>query len=120
MAKLLLNLYRAPDDEAEDVRRLLDQHKLQWYETLPSMWGVSHGGIWLRHDEDFPEAARLLQAYESDRSQRVRAEFAAARAAGTAPTFWSLLRAHPGYVLACLVAIAFALAIVAVPVWLLL
>jgi hypothetical protein len=33
MAKLLLNLRNVPDDEADDVRALLDEHDIAYYET---------------------------------------------------------------------------------------
>ena len=120
MAHLLLNLYRVPDDEAEDVRKLLDRHHIPWYETQPSPWGISHGGIWVTEDRDVAEAMRLFDAYEAERSARVRAEYAAARAAGTVPTFWSQLRANPLYVVLTILAAVLVLAVAALPVWLLL
>ncbi|WP_421711891.1 DUF6164 family protein [Alcanivorax sp.] len=47
MTTLLLNLRRVPDDEADEVRALLEQNQILFYETAPSMWGISSGGIWL-------------------------------------------------------------------------
>jgi len=47
MTTLLLNLRRVPDDEADEVRALLERHDIPFYETTPSLWGVSAGGIWL-------------------------------------------------------------------------
>ena len=47
MATLLLNLRHVPEDEADDVRALLDANGIAWYETQPSRWGISGGGIWL-------------------------------------------------------------------------
>ncbi|MCX7033145.1 MAG: DUF6164 family protein, partial [Arenimonas sp.] len=47
MAKLLLNLRNVPDDEADEVRDLFVTHAIDVYETKPSLWGVSAGGIWL-------------------------------------------------------------------------
>ncbi|MFO7288296.1 MAG: DUF6164 family protein, partial [Gammaproteobacteria bacterium] len=52
MAKLLLNLRGVPDDEADEIRALLEEHGIAFYETPPSRWGVSAGGIWLRRRED--------------------------------------------------------------------
>lgn len=119
MSHLLLNLYRVPDDEAEDVRRLLDEHHIPWHETQPSPWGISHGGIWVTEDKDIAEATRVFDAYQAERSARARAEYAAARAAGSLPTFWSQLRANPKYVLLTLLAVILVLAVTALPVWLL-
>ena len=49
MAKLLLNLRHVPQDEADEVRELLSTNGIDYYETRPSLWGISAGGIWL-HD----------------------------------------------------------------------
>ena len=47
MTTLLLNLRRVPDDEADEVRALLEQNRILFYETAPSMWGISSGGMLL-------------------------------------------------------------------------
>ena len=43
MTTLLLNLRQVPDDEAEEVRALLNEHRIAFYETTPSLWGISPG-----------------------------------------------------------------------------
>lgn len=95
MSTLFLNLHNVPDDEADDVRALLDAQGIAFHETRPSMWGISFGGIWVTDDADFAAAKLAFDDYEQQRSVRVRAEFAAAKQAGTAPTFLSLLRDDP-------------------------
>lgn len=105
MAKLLLNLRNVEDDEADDVRGFLRDHRIEYYETAPSRWGISHGGIWIRHERDVAEAKRLMADYQAARRERVRAEYAVARAAGTAPTFRDVLREQPLRVLLTLLAI---------------
>ncbi len=47
MSKLLMNLRHVPEDEADEVRALLDEHAIAYYETKPSRWGISSGGIWI-------------------------------------------------------------------------
>ncbi len=95
MPKLLLSLRLAEDDEADDVRELLDAHGVDWYETRPGFWGISAGGIWLRDLERAAEVKALLDGYQRRRVERVRAEHAAAVREGRAPTFASALRADP-------------------------
>ena len=95
MAKLLLNLRLATDDEAAEIRELLDRHQVDWYETQPGFWGISAGGIWLRDLERVVEVKTLLDAYQKARVIRVRAELDAARDEGRAPTFSSEFRADP-------------------------
>ncbi len=119
MAKLLLNLRHVPDDEADDVREMLRTHDIDFYETPPSMWGIAAGGIFVREDADIAEAKRHMAAYQAQRQARARAEYAAAREAGTAETFWTVLRAEPGRVVVIFLAIALLLALVALPVFLL-
>lgn len=115
MAKLLLNLYQVPDDEAVEVRALLDRHGIEYYETLPSRWGISHGAIWLAHDEAAGEAMRLLADYQRERQARARAEYMAARRAGTAATLWSICRESPLRVLLAAAITALVLTFVSLP-----
>lgn len=119
MSKLLLNLRNVPDDEADDVRAMLDGNAIEFYETRPSLWGLSSGGIWVTQDAAVAQAKRLMADYQQQRQTRARAEYAEARRTGTADTFWTVLRAEPGRVLLTLLAIAFMLALVALPVILL-
>jgi hypothetical protein len=119
MAKLLLNLRNVPDDEADDVRAMLDAHRIAHYETKPNLWGISAGGIFVTEDSEIVEARRLMAAYQAQRGASARAEYAAAVRDGTAETFWSVLRAEPARVLLTLLAIALLLGLVALPVLLL-
>jgi len=119
MSKLLMNLRNVPDDEADDVRAMLDAQRIAFYETRPSMWGVSAGGIWITEDADFADARRAMDDYQRQRAARARAEYAAAKRAGTAETFVTLLRADPLRVVMSLLGILFALALVTLPFFLL-
>lgn len=119
MAKLLLNLRSVPDDEADDVRALLEAHGIAYYETRPGPWQISVGGIWVSEDAAVGEAKRLMADYQQMRGERARAEHAAAVRDGTAETFWSQLRAEPGRVALAVLGILLALALVVLPVLLL-
>lgn len=119
MSKLLLNLRGVPDDEADDVRALLDANGIAFYETRPGPWNISVGGIWVKEDAAFAEAKRLMAGYQAQRGERARAEHAAAVRDGTAETFWSQLREEPARVLLAVLGILFALALVVLPIILL-
>ena len=41
MSKLLFRLRNVPDDEADEVRELLTQHSIEFYETGAGNWGIS-------------------------------------------------------------------------------
>lgn len=119
MSRLLLNLRGVPDDEADEVRALLDARGIAFYETRPSPWGVSAGGIWVTDDAAFADAERAMADYQQQRSARVRADYAADRQNGTAVTFLSMLRAEPLRIVATVLAILCILGLVALPVVLL-
>lgn len=110
----LMNLRHVPDDEADDIRALFDEHEVPFYETPPSRWGISMGGFWVHDDDEAQRARDLLQAYQNNRFQRQREAYEADMAAGRVGGFWNRLRRKPVTVLAaCLamiVILAFSLA----------
>lgn len=71
MPHLLFNLRYVPEDEAEEVRELLQRHGIAFYETPPNRWGISAGGIWLPDGEDPARAHALLDGYQHERAQRL-------------------------------------------------
>jgi hypothetical protein len=115
MAKLLLNLRNVPDDEVADVRLLLEENHIDYYETQPSMWGVSAGGIWLREQSQYQDAKSLMAAYQQQRGEQARARRRDELQAGTAETFTSLLRTRPLFVVLVLVGMVLAAALVLLP-----
>lgn len=119
MAKLLLNLRNVLDDEANDVRAMLDSGRIAYYETPPSPFGISAGGIYIKDDADIVEAKRLMADYQAQRRARVRAEYEASVRDGTAETFWTVLRAEPKRVALTALAILVLLGLVALPAMLL-
>ena len=119
MSKLLLNLRHVPDDEVDDVRRLLDSRGIGYYETPPSLWGISAGGIWIRDDGDVAEAKRLMAEYQRERQARARAERAEAERTGTSETFADVLRTKPLLVGLTVIAVALLLGLMLLPAFLL-
>lgn len=95
MAKLLFRLRNVPDDEAAEVRELLETHQIPFYETGAGNWGISMPGLWLHHDTDYAQARALLDDYQQQRRQHMRAQYQADRAAGTADTMFTILRRDP-------------------------
>lgn len=115
MPKLLLNLRNVPDDEADEVRALLTEKKIAFYETEPSFWGVSGGGIWINNDEDVAAAKALMAEYQLRRRTRARAEYRAAQHAGTAATLWDSVRANPLRALVLVLGAVFFVAVLLAP-----
>jgi hypothetical protein len=105
MSKMLLNLRHVPDDEAREVRALLESNAIASFETEPNRWGISAGAIWVREDDQFERARALMDDYQSQRSAAARQAWAAARRDGTAWTFRAQLRQSPLRVLLILLGI---------------
>ncbi|MDR2872958.1 MAG: DUF6164 family protein [Xanthomonadaceae bacterium] len=119
MGKMLFNLRHVPADEADDVRAMLDAAEIGYYETRPSPFGISAGGIWLKNAEDHPRARQLLDEYQRQRRDRIRAEHAEARRQGNSETFLSLLYARPLFVVCMLLGIIAVASLVLLPYFLL-
>ncbi|QFU00173.1 hypothetical protein FIU83_00775 [Halomonas sp. THAF5a] len=95
MATLLFHLGNVPDEEAEAVRRLLDEHGIATYETRAGFWGLGVAAIWLRDEAQREEARALIDAYQRELGERMRDELARLAACGEAPTLWRRLRRRP-------------------------
>ena len=116
MAKLLFNLRNVPDDEAGDVRALLDTLGVEWYETQAGAFGISAAGLWLRQAEDWPRARQALDVYQAQRREQAQAR----AVESPEPGFAQQLREQPGYVLGRLaLMLAIIAATLALPWWLL-
>ncbi len=95
MAKLLFRMRDVPDDEAEEVRELLRQNGIPFFETFAGNWGISMPGLWLVNEQQFDEARALLDEYQEARSTRVKSQYLWQREQGEIRTFWESFRAEP-------------------------
>ncbi len=92
----LFNLRGVPEDEAEDIRQLLDEHGIEFYETSAGNWGVSLPAIWLGDEsERFDEATGLIDAYQIERAKRVQEEYRQLKAEGQERNIISMIKEHP-------------------------
>jgi hypothetical protein len=69
---MLFRLNGVPEDEAQEVRVLLEEHTIDFYETHGGNWGVSMAAIWLPDDSRLAEAKSLLDDYQRERAMRMR------------------------------------------------
>jgi len=109
MSKILFRLRQVPEEEADDVRQLLDQHNIDWYETSAGKFQISFPAIWVRDDADEPAARQLIEAYQQKREEQVRAEHQARKARGEVETFRQRIGSNPASMLLALCAVAFIL-----------
>ena len=95
MSKLLFRLRHVPDDEAEEVRQLLTEHNIDFYETSPGNWGISMPALWVHDDDRFDEARALLEGYQQERAQRIREEYEERVRQGDAESLLTAFSSNP-------------------------
>lgn len=95
MAKILFRLNGVSDDETNDVRELLTNNAIDFYETSQGNWGVSMPAIWLNDDDQFEKAKALLNAYQDERTVRMREEYARLKREGKNKTLIDAVRQNP-------------------------
>lgn len=106
---LLFKLNGVPDDEADEVRGLLRDHGIDFYETEQGRWRISLAAIWLRGDEREEEARGLIDDYQRERATRMREAYETARREGRAEGLLDRIRERPVEVFFALLAIALVL-----------
>lgn len=72
MAVLIFKLNYVPDDEAQDIRELLSENHIDFYETSAGILGFSMPGLWLKNEDQEEKARQLIDAYQQLRRNRVR------------------------------------------------
>lgn len=74
MPVLLFRLKHVPEDEADQIRHLLHDNGIDYYETPPGRWGISVHGIWIRDSAQEQFARSLLEDFHRDYGERLRAQ----------------------------------------------
>ena len=109
MALLLFSLRQVPDDEAADIRELLEENHIDFYETHAGNWGISMPAIWLRDEQQHEQARQLIDDYQQERQIVIREEYARMKQAGEAPTFLKNLWHYPAQTILFIAAIVLVL-----------
>lgn len=118
MAVLLFRLANVPDDEAEEVRELLREHDIYFYETEAGRWRVGLDAIWLPDSSHEAQARELLGDYQKARTEQQRLSYAELDERGEVPGIGQKILAQPIRFLALVIAIVFILALSILPFWL--
>ncbi len=95
MAILFFNLRGVPQDEADDVRALLAEHEIDFYETHVGNWGVSMPAIWLHNQDDLEIAQPLFDEYQYQRAIEQRALYRQLKRQGEHTSFWQQTLKRP-------------------------
>ena len=86
MPTLLFPLRGVPEDEADEVRELLTEQNIDFYETSAGNWGMSMPALWLRDEAELEKARYVLNAYQQQRFLTSRASYLQAKKAGQQKT----------------------------------
>jgi len=105
MARLLFKLNGVPEDEAQDIREVLESHQIDFYETSAGRWGISLAAIWLRDESQLGKANALIDEYQEQRCRLAREEYERRKAEGLLESWWDRLRQQPLHFLLYLLAI---------------
>ena len=115
MATLLFKLRNVPDDEAKEVRELLDKHQIDYYETTAGSWGISLPALWMHDDSQLAQGKSLIDQYQQERAQRAQELYAQQCREGKQRTIFTLIQESPLKFFAYLVAILFILYLTTIP-----
>ena len=103
MSALIFRLRNVPEDEATQVRNLLDEHRIDWFETSAGNWGIGMPGLWVKDVDDAQRARTLIDTFQQELSSNERARFRELQKSGQAPTFIESIQARPFAMLAIFV-----------------
>ena len=95
MAVKFFKLRNVPEDEAEEIRQLLQQQEIAFYETEAGGWGVSVPAIWLHDASQFEQASALIDDYQQQRLLRARAAYQLQKDEGRHVTMADKIRQQP-------------------------
>ena len=115
MAKLIFKLKSVPYDEADDIKNLLTENKIDFYESPPGNWEISMHALWLNDDAQYTQAKQLIDEYQLKRSQRIRLETQQKIDEGEFETFFQRLLSRPVQFITLLAIILFILYVSIVP-----
>lgn len=115
MTILLFKLNHVPDDEANDIRELLAENEIQYYETDAGFFRVGLDAIWLQNKVQFEQAKKLIDDYQVQRSQQQRDAYIQQQEQGEALTLWQKFLAQPVRFVATVIAVLFILILTLVP-----
>ena len=77
MAKRLFSYPLQEEEEAQCMRKLLEQRGIEYYDTPGSRWGFSNAAIWIKNNDDFPAAKKLFDQHQVEFAEQARKQYQA-------------------------------------------
>ncbi len=102
MSKILFRLSGVSEEEVSEVRALLEEHEIDFYETTAGNWGVSLAAIWVQDESQYDGARVLLDKYQQERTVRMKAEYAQLKETGQNKTIVDNMKDKPIQMVFCI------------------
>jgi hypothetical protein len=115
MRQLLFNLQGVPEQEADEVRALLNDNEVLFYETTAGRWRIGLAAIWLPNKDQLQQAELLLDNYQQNRIEQGKEERERLRHLGFYQGFLEQFYTQPLKVIAALVGIIVVLMVSILP-----
>jgi hypothetical protein len=84
-----------PEDEAREVKELLEKHEIEFFETYSGNWGISMPALWLKNIKQFELAREILDEYQRERTERIRNEHQLNKERNEVKTMWHSFKERP-------------------------
>lgn len=95
MSTLVFKLRNVPNDEADDIRKLLSENGIEYYETSAGNWGISMPAIWINNEQQLGQAKQLIDQYERERPVQIQEQYRQQEREGTNRTFLDAAKEQP-------------------------
>ena len=95
MAVKIFSLKGVPEDEAEDIRELLENNAVDFYETPGGNWGISMPALWIKDENEKERVKTLIDVYEKAREERGREAFVKEQEEGRTRSMLDVFLAQP-------------------------
>jgi len=115
MTILLFKLQNVPDDEAADIRDLLADNDVYFYETHAGFWRLGVDGLWLPDNTHLERARELIKSYQEERTATQKKVYAELVEQGQAPTLWQNFLLSPLRFVLLILAVFFILTLTLAP-----
>ncbi len=115
MAKRVFSLGGVPDDEADDIRQLLENAGVDYYETPPGPFAITAAALWLNQDSEYERIKQLIDDYQTTRALTARQHYQQAKLHGELPGLLQTLWRNPLLWLVVIASIAIVLLVVLLP-----
>jgi hypothetical protein len=115
MTTLIFKLQNVPDDEAADIRDLLAENDIYFYETHAGFWRLGVDGLWLPDNTNLERARELIKVYQTERTANQQKVYADLVEQGQAPTLWQNFLLSPLRFVLLIIAVFFILTLTLAP-----